>query len=204
MRLLPREQKFYQFFLSQAQLIAEAARTLQEGLRAGTAGLGNSCERIQTLERKGDEIIHAIFDGLNATFITPIDPEDIHSLASHLDDVLDVLEDTAHRMSAYRLREVPSIMVELGDVILACTASLEKAFIALNADQPVLAHCIEVNHFEEKADELARRAVAALFNTEKDPIELLKLKEIYELLEQTTDRCEDVTDVLQNVVVKNS
>lgn len=204
MRILPREEKFFALFLNQARLISHAARVLLEGAQAGNTQLEAASAKIVRLEQEGDEIIHDIFTKLNQTFITPLDPEDIHSVASHMDDVLDGIEDACHRMVAYRLTEIPSTVVELCKIINICADALLKAFEALSEDRPFLEHCIEINRQEDIADHLVRRAVADLFATEKDPIRLIKLKEVYEFLEATTDCCEDVTDVLQNVVVKNS
>jgi predicted phosphate transport protein (TIGR00153 family) len=204
MKFLPREEKFFTLFLKQAELIVEASRVLLEGAQSGNAQLESCAARIIRLEREGDEIIHDIFKRLNQTFITPLDPEDIHSVASHLDDVLDGIEDASHRLVAYRIEPIPPQVVVLCRVIHICAQALEKAFQALTKDQPLIEHCIEVNRQEDIADQLVRQAVADLFQHEKDPIALIKLKEIYEFLEGTTDRCEDVADVLQNVVVKNS
>ena len=149
-------------------------------------------------------IIHEIYSHLNSTFITPLDPEDIHSLSSHLDDVIDGIEDSVHRMLAYRIDPIPSTVVELCRLVQSCGAALQLAFEALAKGQPLTNHCMEVNRLEEAADQLGRAAVTDLFQTEQDPIRIIKLKEIYEFLEQTTDYCEDVADVLQNVQVKNS
>jgi hypothetical protein len=204
MRLLPRQEKFFASFVSQVRLISEASRLLLEAVKDGNSHLARTAVRIQQLEHEGDEIIHDIFTRLNQTFITPLDPEDIHSLSSRLDDVLDGIEDAAYRMVAYRLEPIPPTVIELCQVVHDCALSLEKAFEALNKDQKLLDHCIEVNRLEDYADQLVRRAVADLFQQETDPIALIKQKEIYEFLEDTTDRCEDVTDVLQSVVVKNS
>jgi predicted phosphate transport protein (TIGR00153 family) len=204
MRLLPRQEKFFASFVSQVRLISEASRLLLEAVKDGNSHLARTAVRIQQLEHEGDEIIHDIFTRLNQTFITPLDPEDIHSLSSRLDDVLDGIEDAAYRMVAYRLEPIPPTVIELCQVVHDCALSLEKAFEALNKDQKLLEHCIEVNRLEDYADQLVRRAVADLFQEETDPIALIKQKEIYEFLEDTTDRCEDVTDVLQSVVVKNS
>ena len=204
MRLLPRQEKFFTSFLDQVRLISEAARLLYDAVKEGNSHLSRAAARIQQLEHEGDEIIHDIFTRLNQTFITPLDPEDIHSLSSRLDDVLDGIEDAAYRMVAYRLEPIPPEVVELCEVVRDCAKSLEMAFEKLNKDEKLLEDCIEVNRLEDYADLLVRRAVAELFQQEKDPIALIKKKEIYEFLEETTDRCEDVADVLQNVVVKNS
>lgn len=204
MRLLPREEKFYAFFLRQAALIGEASASLLDGVKAGNAHLAESADKIRELERRGDEVIHEIFSTLNQTFITPLDPEDIHSLASHLDDVLDTLEDASSRLLDYRIEPISPSIIELAGEIVACTKALERAFDALNRNEKVIEHCIEINNHEGIADEIQRRAVRELFETERDPIRIMKLKEIYDFLEATTDRCEDVADALQNVVVKNS
>lgn len=204
MRLLPREEKFFGHFLKQAQLIAEASSLLLEGVRAGNAHLAVAAARIQELESKGDEIIHDIFTRLNQTFITPLDPEDIHSLSSSLDDVLDGIEDAAYRMAAYHLEPIPPQVVELCEIVDSCSKVLVAAMEDLNHDKPLLDHCIEINRLEDTADKLVRRVLAELFRSEIHPIAFIKVKEVYEVLEATTDRCEDVADTLQGVVVKNS
>jgi hypothetical protein len=204
MRLLPREEKFYAQFLQQAQLIAEASGLLLAGLRAGNAHLAKAAEEIQELEHRGDEIIHDIFTRLNSTFITPIDPEDIHSLSSSLDDVLDGIEDAAYRVAAYHVEPIPPAMIELCEIVDACSRTLVAAFQALSKEKPVQDHCIEINRLENSADKLVRTVLAELFNSAIDPIAFIKVKEVYEVLEDTTDRCEDVADALQGVQVKNS
>ena len=204
MRFLPREEKFYHLFLQQAHLISEASQSLLAGVRAGNAHLAAAAERIQVLENKGDEIIHDILTRLNQTFITPIDPEDIHSLSSSLDDVLDGIEDAAYRMAAYRLEPIPPEIVELCKIVDACSKELVAAFEALEHEKPLLVHCIEINRLENAADKLVRKVLTELFQSDIHPIALIKLKEAYEVLEATTDRCEDVADALQGVAVKNS
>ena len=177
---------------------------LVDGAEAGSAHLDTVALRIRSVEQQGDEVIHEIFLRLNQTFITPLDPEDIHSLSSHLDDVIDGIEDAVHRMVSYRLERIPATMVELCRIVHSCAAEIQRAFEALSKGQKVMQHCIEINRLEEVADQLVRNAVSELFQNEKDPITLMKLKEVYEFLEQTTDACEDVADALQNVVVKNN
>ena len=204
MRLLPREEKFYHLFLKQVEIISEASRLLLDGLRAGNSRLAEAATEINVLEHRGDEVIHEIFTRLNQTFITPIDPEDIHNISSALDNVLDGIEDTSHRLVSYRIDPIPATMVILSELVAACSSALHKAFSALERNGPIMEHCIEINRLENEADRIGRSAVADLFNKEKDPITLIKLKEVYEFIEATIDSCEDVADVLQNVVVKNS
>jgi len=204
MNLLPRDPKFYNYFLSQGKLISDASQVLLDGCQTGGHQMEQAAERISELEHKGDELIHEIYHRLNDTFITPLDPEDIHSLASHLDDVLDYIEDVSYRITAYRLDSRTPMIVSLCQLILSCATSLERAFLALQEERPLLEHCIEVNRLEEEADKLTRKAVRELFDHESDAIQVMKMKEVIELLEGVTDRCEDVADVLQNVTVKNS
>jgi len=204
MRLLPREEKFYADFVKQVDIISEAARLLLDAVRAGNSHLGEAALHIRTLEQKGDDLIHELYIRLNQTFITPLDPEDIHALASHLDDILDGIEEAAHRMVAYGLDPIPPSVIELCEIIVASCSALKKAFEALAKDRAMLDYCIEVNRLEDVADDLVRRVVSNMFRDHLDPLELMKSKEIHEILEQTTDRCEDVADVLQTVIVKNS
>src|SRR5215813_6098173 len=113
MRLLPREEKFYQLFEKQVEIISEAARLLLDGVRTGNSRLAGAATEISVLEHKGDEVIHEVFRRLNQTFITPIDPEDIHTIASALDNVLDGIEDTSHRLVSYRIDPIPPVMITL-------------------------------------------------------------------------------------------
>jgi predicted phosphate transport protein (TIGR00153 family) len=204
MNLLPRDDTFYAFFLKQVELISLASKVLMEGVRVGNSRLAGAATEISVLESRGDEVIHGIFKRLNQTFITPLDPEDIHNIASALDDVLDGIEDTAHRLVSYNIEPVPRDMVELATIVNACAVAAKSAIQAFEHKGPILEHCIEINRLENEADLISRSAVADLFHKQKDPITLIKLKEVYEFFEDTIDRFEDVADVLQNVAVKNS
>ncbi len=203
MKLLPRDLKFYEMFEKHARVSLEASKILLDGVCAGNPTLGTAAAKIRLLEQEGDEIIHEVYVRLNQTFITPIDPEDIHSLSSHLDNVLDGIEDTAHRIVSYRVDPIPATVVELCRIVQSCTTAMKRAFEALSAGKALVEDCIEINRLEEVGDQLGRDAVSDLFRNEKDPITLLKLKEIYDFLEHTIDNCEDVATALQNVTVKN-
>ncbi len=204
MKFLPREEKFFTLFHDQVNIISEASQVLLDAAKAGNSHLNPAATHIAALEQRGDEIIHEIITRLGQTFITPLDPEDIHSLSSHLDDVLDGIEDSAHRLVSYKIEPIPHEVVRLCELVNLCAGSLVKAITALNTDKKILEHCIEINRLEDEADQLVRGAIADLFDKEKDPIQIIKKKELLEFLEQTTDYCEDVADALQNVVVKNS
>src|SRR5215813_4131097 len=148
MRLLPREEKFYHLFLKQAAIISEAANLLLEGVRGGNTRLVSAAAEISVLEHKGDEVIHELFTRLNQTFITPLDPEDIHNISSALDNVLDGIEDTAHRLVCYGIDPIPRDMVELAGIVNSCALSAKKALEALEQKGPILEHCIEINRLE--------------------------------------------------------
>ena len=204
MNLLPRDEKFFQYFQQQVKLICQAADLLVEGATAGNAHLANAAHQIHVLEEQADGVLHEIYTRLNSTFITPLDPEDIQSLSSHLDDVIDGIEDSVQRMLDYHIDPMPSTVLELCRIVQSCCLILQKAFDALAQNKPFIDHSIEINRLEEAADQIRRAAVKELFDKEKDPFRLIKLKEIHEFLEQTTDYCEDVADALQNVQVKNN
>lgn len=204
MRLLPREERFFLLLQDQVRLTREASALLKSSCCRGTAELVAMMPQLTELEHQGDKIVHEVFVRLNQTFLTPLDPEDIHALSSRLDSVLDAIEEAGHRLSIYRLEPMPESARALCDGIDRCVAALGQAFDALALTTPINDYCVEVNRLEEEADGIFRQALADVFEHERDPILLLKVKEIHELLEQVTDRCEDVADVLQTVMVKNS
>src|SRR5438270_4427898 len=145
MRLLPREEKFYHLFHKQVEIISEAARLLVDGVKTGNSRLAGAATEISVLEHKGDEVIHEVFNRLNQTFITPIDPEDIHRIASALDNVLDGIEDTSHRLVSYRIDPIPPIMITLAEMVAACARALQCALTALEKNGGTMDHCIEIN-----------------------------------------------------------
>jgi uncharacterized protein len=204
MNLLPKDEKFFFLFERHSQILCRASKLLISGLQDGYDGVCRIQETIGTIEDEGDRVVHDIFSHLRSTFITPFDPEDIQALATSLDDVLDGIDDVTFRIVAYRLKPIPSAVLLLAEKVSSCCTFLAEALVALHRKKPVINLCIEINRLENEADKLERNLIAELFRREKDPIELIRKKEIYELLEATTDRCEDVADVIQNVSVKNN
>ena len=204
MNLLPKDEDFFYLFESHAQILCRASKLFLSGLADGYDGVCRIEKDMSRIEDDGDRVVHDIFSHLRSTFITPFDPEDIQSLATGLDDVLDGIEDVTYRIVAYRLKPIPSAVLLLAENVSRCCSILADAIAALHKNKPVLNFCIEINRLENEADKLERNLIAELFRNEKDPIELIRKKEIYELLEATTDRCEDVADVIQNVSVKNN
>ncbi|HZS51374.1 MAG TPA: DUF47 family protein [Bryobacterales bacterium] len=204
MRVLPKEEKFYTLFEQQAQFAAEAAQLLTAAVVGDLSQLGSYVAQIRDVEHKGDEVTHEIMTRLNQTFLTPIDPEDIHRLASCLDDVLDMIDAAVGRLLLFKLKSLPPEVAALAQIVEACTRAIVKAIGAMAHDEPVNDHLIEVNRLENEADRVNRQALADLFERETNAIELIKLKEIYEILEAATDLCEDVANVIEGVVVKNA
>ena len=205
MNLLPRDEKFFQYFQQQVKLICQAARPCSwRAPQRATPIWRTPPIKFNVLEEQADNVLHETYTRLNPTFITPLDPEDIQSLSSHLDDVIDGIEDSVHRVLDYYIDPMSSTVMELCCIVQSCCLILQKALDALAKGEPFIDHSIEINRLEEAADQLGRAAVKELFEQEKDPIRIIKLKEIYEFLEQTTDYCEDVADALQNVQIKNS
>lgn len=161
-------------------------------------------EEIRRIEHAGDDLTHAILTKLNQTFITPFDREDIHQLASKLDDVLDFVHAASTRIIMYRITTPPPAAGTLAKIIMMQTQELQKAVSLLQKNGDILAHCVEINRLENEADAVAEQAIATLFESEKDPINLIKAKELLEFLERATDKAEDVADVLETVVLKNT
>jgi uncharacterized protein len=204
MNLLPKDEKFFFLFERHAQILCRASKLLLSGLQDGYDGVCRIQPDISLIEDEGDRVVHDIFGHLRSTFITPFDPEDIQALATSLDDVLDCIDDVTFRIVAYRLKPIPAAVRLLAEKVDSCCSLLAEALVALHRKKPVVSLCIEINRLENEADKLERNLLAELFSKEKDAIALIRQKEIYELLEATTDRCEDVADVIQNVSVKNN
>lgn len=205
-RLFPREETFLPQFSAAAQATLDASRVL-DSMAADLKDAEGKAREVKRLEHHGDKIAHETYDLLNRTWITPIDREDIHQLVKTLDDVLDFIDAAAARLVLFR---IPNTTKELkaGTLIIVQSALIIQKALALLSDlknsKEILEACVEINRLENEADTIMNLAIAGLFETCKDPIELLKWKEIYEIVEGATDRCEDVANVLQTIVIKAS
>jgi uncharacterized protein len=204
MNLLPKDEKFFDLFENHARILCRASKLLLAGLADGYEGVRGIENQMSVLEDEGDRLVHEIFGRLRSTFITPFDPEDIQALAMSLDNVLDSIEDVTFRIVAYRLNPIPPAVSLLAENVNSSCMFLLGAVEALHKKASVIEFCIEINRLENEADHIERNLLADLFRNETDPIALIRQKEIFEWLEATTDRCEDVADVIQNVAVKNS
>ncbi|MFB3917986.1 MAG: DUF47 domain-containing protein [Terriglobales bacterium] len=204
-RIIPRDAKFFVLFEEMANNLTEGSRALLEILKDYKGhDIYESAQRIKAFEHRGDEMTHAILRKLNQTFITPFDREDIHRLASSIDDVLDFINAAAERMMLYKIMDPPAAAARLATLIVRQSEELAKAVSLLEKTQGVLQHCVEINRLEDEADQVCRAAIAELFEHEKDPITLIKYKELYEVLEMATDKAEDAANVLEAVVLKSA
>jgi predicted phosphate transport protein (TIGR00153 family) len=202
-RLIPKDTSFFEMFAAMSNNLIEAARALVD-LFADYHNVEAKIEDIRRIEHRGDEMTHSIMRKLNQTFITPFDREDIHTLASSLDDVVDLINAACARIVMYRITDPPAEAGQLARLILAQCEELEKAVTNLQKSDDVLRHCVEINRLENEADQVSRVAIARLFEHETNPITLIKIKELLEFLETATDKAEDVADVLETVVLKNA
>ncbi|MEE8538467.1 MAG: DUF47 family protein [Woeseiaceae bacterium] len=202
-RLLPRERSFFVLFTEVTANIQEAALALA-ALLADYKDVAPKVKHIKDLEHRGDQFTHDLATKLNQTFITPFDREDIHQLSSKLDDILDLMDSVAARLVIYRIQTIRPGAKELADVLVQSVGQIHSAVSHLEKNDRILEHCIEINRLENESDRIVRASIARLFEEEKDPVEIIKWKEILEVLEIASDKCEDVADVLETVVMKNA
>jgi predicted phosphate transport protein (TIGR00153 family) len=202
-RLIPRETKFFELFAELSTSLNAGARLLRSILE-DPRDLEKRVEEMQAIEHEGDRATHAIIAKLNTSFITPFDREDIHRLASSLDDVLDFVNAAAIRLVMYKISHPPAAAAELAGLIVLQAEELARGVSLLEKNNGVLKHCDEINRLEDEADDVSRKAIAALFESEKDPIQLIKMKELYEVLEIATDKAEDAANVLEAIVLKSA
>lgn len=205
MRLIPRETKFFDLFAEIANNVTDGARVLSDLLNNyDYEKMPAAVAQITDIEHRGDEMTHRILIKLNQTFITPFDREDIHLLASSLDDVLDFIFSAADRLLNYKITAPSPSAKVLAGIILRQSEELTQAVSLLDKDSHVLQHCVEVNRLENEADKVSREAIGRLFEGETDPITLIKLKELLEVLKEASDKAEDVANVLETVILKST
>jgi predicted phosphate transport protein (TIGR00153 family) len=205
--LFPKTPQFFDLFEKAANTILHGARLLDDFFADGM-DLEKKLKVIEDCEHAGDQITHDTVEMLNKTFITPIDREDIHGLITEMDDILDLIYGTANRVVLYKVPPAGPDMKKVVEILVRAVEEVAKAVLRLRdmAKKPelILAQCIEINRLENEADEALRRAISNLFEREKDAIKLIKEKEILETLENATDRCEDVANTLEGIVLKNA
>lgn len=200
---IPKNNDFFEFFALAANNIQSGARVLNE-IFAEQGDVNTLVSQLKDIEHEGDKITHDTVKMLNKTFVTPIDREDIHALITGLDDVLDLMDSTASRYSLYRMSNPPAEAKELAGILLKCSEETVRALTGLQKFDASVHHiCIELNSLENEADRVVRNAIARLFDEEKDPIEIIKWKEIFETLEEAADMFEDVANIVEAIIVKH-
>ena len=201
--LIPREEAFFELFKKAAHNMIQGSRLLAEMMKDMRAPV-EQAKRIKEVEHIGDGITHDIALRLNQTFITPIDREDIHDLASALDDILDVAEAIADRFVLYKVTKPTDMAVKLADILYQASVAVGCGVDRLGLPHPdVKEYSVQVNSLENEADRVSRDAISALFDRETDPMVVIKWKEIYEAFEAGTDRCEDVANILERIALKH-
>ncbi|HEU4768180.1 MAG TPA: DUF47 family protein [Pyrinomonadaceae bacterium] len=208
-RLMPREGHFFHLYDQHAKLIVDGAIALADVLRhyEDTTDRGIRIKQIEDAEHGADRITHETVQLLHTTFVTPFDRDDMHRLISRMDDVLDLIQDTGESLVLYDIQKITPEATQLAELLLRCTEHVQTAtgLMASMADAPaILKICQEIDKLESEADRVMRGAISELFRNETDVRQLIKLKAVYELLESATDKCQDVANVIESVVLENA
>jgi predicted phosphate transport protein (TIGR00153 family) len=208
-RLMPREGRFFSLFDGHAKLIVDGALALADVLRHYDNGNDRAAgiKLIEDAEHAADRITHETVQLLHTTFVTPFDRDDIHRLISRMDDVLDLIQDTGESLVLYDIQKVTPEATQLAELLLRCAERVQSAvgLMASMADAPaILKICQEIDKLESDADKVMRSAISALFRNETDAHQVIKLKAVYESLESATDKCQDVANVIESVVLENA
>lgn len=205
-KLLPREDRFFGLFNEQAAIIRKGIELFSKGL-AADGGTAEWTAAVKSVENEADAVAHRIFTTLNHTFVTPFDREDIQLLALRMDDVIDLVEKAAARMAIYALTTPPPTAAEMTDVLSRAFAHVAEAVDLLSSfrnRERIFQHCIEINRLENRCDQMLRGALQTLFADPSDALYVIKAKDVYESLEEAVDRCEDLANIIETIVIKNA
>ncbi|HJJ98794.1 MAG TPA: DUF47 family protein [Methanocorpusculum sp.] len=203
--LMPQDKLFFELFEEQAGIVCEAADLL-ENIFADYTNIQEKYRQMKDLEHRGDVVAHRAYDELNRTFITPIEPEEISRLVTALDDVIDFIDSGANMLLIYEIEKTDTFMVEFASVIRQATEEIRTdvaGLRTLNDPETIKGCCIEINRLENQGDDILSNALCSLFKT-KDPVEIIKFKDIYEHFEIATDKCEDVADVFAAILIRHT
>ncbi|MFZ5804689.1 MAG: DUF47 domain-containing protein [Acidobacteriota bacterium] len=203
---LPKDSRFLEIFDLASGNIVQAVELFTRMVQEPKE-LAARVEELKALEHQGDRYTHETLARLNTSFVTPFDREDIHALATKLDDILDAVDATGHRLLLYGVDQVPDRLVQLAELLLASAREVQKAVVALHdprRHQEALTCCVEINRLENEADQIHRDALADLFANHGDPVEIIKQKDLFAFLEEATDRCEDVANIIETIIIKAS
>ena len=206
--LVPKEEKFFELLAKQSENALKAAEELKEFVRdyekSSRSERKSKSNSMKSIERKGDEIAHEIMEKLDTTFITPIDKEDIHRMTVLLDDVVDLIDTATLRFVILGIERIDNHIIKLVSVTHQSVEELNKAVADLKKLKHVKEHYVKIHSLENEADEVYYNALSELFHFFKNPIDIIKYKEVYELLEGVTDKCEDVANVIESIVMKHA
>ena len=203
---LPKTEAFNALFAQSSANIVRGVILFRE-LAGNLASARTYVDQLKEIEHEGDRITHQTLDKLNTSFITPIDREDIHVLATRLDDILDSTDSAAQRILVYKVTEVPARFLSLADLLVESSKEVQKAVSALQDRKrraAALTSCVEINRLENEADVIHREALGELFANSHDAIAVIKLKELFQFLEDATDRCEDVANIVESILIKGA
>lgn len=209
-RLMPREGKYFDLFNAHAALIVQGGQALEALVKAlveSPESVSRHTDNIDAIERKADSITHDTLSQLHTSFITPFDRDEIHQLISGMDDILDIIQDVAESITLYDIHHVPADALALASVTEQCCARVQKLVNLLHSMEnapAILKLCHEIDELESDADRKLREAMSKVFREEPDVRQVIKLKEMYELLESVTDRCKDVAGTVEAIVLENS
>ncbi len=205
-RLMPTEGRFFDMFNEHANLIVRGSHELASLMSNGD-DIQNRAYRIESIEKAADRVTHGVIELLHKTFITPLDRDEIHQLITRMDDILDLMEDASQSIFLYDVRTIPAEAAKLADLCVACAEQVKVAVGLLSNMEnakAILVACDEIDRLESNADHVMRSAIASLFRDEPDVRQVIKLRSIFELLETVTDRCEDVANIIEGIVLENS
>lgn len=203
MRLIPRDEAFFEMFAQLAKRVSSAARLLKQ-LFAEPASIEQTVAQIKAIEHEADEITHGIILRIDKSFVTPIDREDIHLLASEMDDVVDLIDGTARRAQMFHIRESRASALALADVLIRAGDHIEAAVAHMKDSRIVVARGRDIKLREEEGDQIYHQAVGELFAGQPDPLDVIKWKELYDTVERALDQCEDVANVLESIALKHN
>jgi len=203
LNFLPREDQYFDLFLQMTLYICDAARELKGMLADKDHSFKEYSQRIKGLEHACDELTHTISTKLNKSFITPFDREDIYLMSSALDDIVDLIDDAARAIIDFDVQEIKSYAREFAGVIERMAEQLREIVSILKKPKNVTQRLVEIHRLENEGDDIYHAAIAELFHEERDPLTVLKWKEIYEKLEAAVDRCENVANIIESVIIKN-
>jgi predicted phosphate transport protein (TIGR00153 family) len=201
--LIPREERFFDMFVDDAANVLAGARILETFFRS-YGERERIAAQLQDLEHRGDQISHEIGHKLEETFVTPFDREDIHALISRLDDILDFIEEVADTCILYHITEPTKVASQQAEIIVKQCVELQEALTKLRHFRGLEQHWIEIHRLENEGDQVVRHAIADLFNDGDNPLEIIKWKDVYDLLERAIDACEDAANVIERIVVKHA